>query len=90
MNKLLQEIIKRSGPHRAATCKFNLMKGPSDDWFTKFHIRHSHLKWAVPQGLDVARICQSNTYIIDHFFNTFGKYLVITNNMQFCHIATTD
>ena len=66
--------MKRSGPERVLKCLFNLDKGPSDDWFSKFHKRHPNLKWGVPQPLDVCRIGQSSQKIIDHFFNLYGMY----------------
>ena len=50
--------------HYLNTCRTLLevvvLRELQGDWVHKFHARHPNLKWAVPQGLDMARICQSN------------------------------
>ena len=68
-------MIKLSGMDRCLTTRFNLERGPSDDWFKRFQSRHPDLKWAVPQTIDVRRTYQSTEYIIDDFFNKLGKLL---------------
>ena len=71
---ICQELVKRSGMERIATCKFNLHKGPGNEWFSKFHARHPELKWTKPQSMDRSRIHQCTEYVIDDFFNKYGGY----------------
>ena len=67
-----QDLIRRRGPEAILKCRFNLEKGPSDNWFRRFEERHQELKWTVPQTMDKWRIHQSDEMIIDRFFNLYG------------------
>ncbi|XP_060602883.1 uncharacterized protein LOC132755959 [Ruditapes philippinarum] len=60
----IQEIVIQSG----RTSLFNLQKGPSDDWFTKFFGRHPDLAQRKAENMDNARVSMSSTRMLDNFF----------------------
>ena len=71
----VKDLVKRSGEEKVKKCKFNIEKGPSDEWFRAFEKRHKNLKWCVPQTKDSKRLAQSDEYVLDHFFNFYGIWL---------------
>ena len=77
-------MVKAAGLSRLERCQFNLVRGPSDEWFDKFQERNPQLTWKIPQSIDGTRITQANDYIVDDFFNKYGtihfaKFKVMTN-----------
>ena len=75
---VLQDIIRKFPKERRDKCKLNSVTGPSDKWFRDFEQRHPELKWAVPQMLESNRARQSTRYIVDDFFNKYGKKISFT------------
>ena len=75
--------MKVSGFQRVQKCQFNLLSGPSDEWFAKFQARHPELTWKIPQSIDSTQITQATDYIVDNFFNKYGKNFI--ELLYVCH-----
>ena len=66
-------MIEQSGSDRKMKSKFKTDFGPSDDWFEHFKRHHPELKWSMPQQIEPQKSVQANEYVIDNFFNKYGK-----------------